>query len=1167
MKKCLLLALTLVVGSLLSIAAVPQDKLTAKRHLDPAQKVQLINGRSHAKSQGATAVRPSSSAATPLSKVSADGDVIASVEAQAFAFLFGPDGTQWYYTQTFEESGYYYTSSSITFYDSTHEAVGTVTVDVSDIANVNQIAVSADVTSTFYDDDSSTHEATLWYHTALNGVTSLVTQVYCIETGELLYEWDGSSIIIDTSTNNTGDYMRLMLINDTTVNKVVSGTVTSIDYTTVKMMRPAEDGETGPQLEHTFTIEADKTYYMNGSDINYWVLDGRMYYTIAQYKEDFISGIDYDSSAGTYELIMTEDNEFTVTVYDDEYNEVGGISVPIETADDAYLRMAAFGMMSDYDLSRNFFTSDGDFAYVIMWDDYITADDADRYLFEVYDADTTLVATVCDSVYNEYYTLKSIKGQEEQMMFMQIVDDGDTQQIAMVNIPSCETVCVLPAYIDDELITTELNRYKKEDSYQYVVQLAYATSDDDGNVIARLGWYDTNAQLDHYTSFNLGEYCEDFNPGLYDNMINPFIFDTDEQMEYIFLAKMSNDSTTTIDDYLYVGNEEGDIIFTAGPDSIKGDIITVYLLTEGVEQPEIVIAYIDETYDNYVVDFYPLPLAWFTTGGSGTKADPYQIATPGELVQVKTDTDAYYIVVDDIDMDEYPIGWSPISTFSGNIDGQGYSISNLSISGDEYYTGMFGYMTNGAALTNTVFIDPSLEISTESDYAGLIAGCAVGTTLEEIHVFGGEVSEPTGEVSLTAVGGLVGQASLYTTITSCSYEGDVTAAAATSVGGIVGLTRTTSTVKNASVTGSLTAGTGLGGIVGRAYSSSDVSDSHADVSLTAQAYIGGIMGENAGRVSVERCYAEGSIEATALPKWDGMSVGGIIGDLETDWSQYGDEEASIIVQGNIAAIDINITADDVEDDTSVHRIIGTSMINETWEDTETPQEELGLAYNYALSTMTITGVDVEVVDSAVSTDGQTIELSDVTEDFLTSLHYAFGEDSDSPWKGDSGLPVLYYEDVAAALMISAENIEVAVDESHDLTITIWGADAGTIDAECADTEIAELEYTEEGDGYIVVTVYGKAVGETTVTATSGSLTVVCNVTVDYPSGISNAVVDEGGISLRLTGNGITADGASTLSVYSLNGQRVNAASLPAGIYIVVATDSRGNKTTSKISVK
>lgn len=1157
----------MLIGGMLTAGAVSQEKLAAKRHLDPAQKAQLITSRVRAARTGASTIGPTKTKNTKLSKVTAAG-IDATVEAQSFAFLFGADGTQWSYTQTFVESGYYYTSSTLTFYDSTHEQVGTVEVDLSDIANVNQIAVSTDVTSTFYDDDATTNEITLWYHTALNGVTTIVTQVYRIETGELLYEWDGSSILIDNSDNNTGDYKRLMLIGDSTITKVVSGTVTSVDYTTVKMMRPAVEGEDGPQQEHLFLIEADKTYYLNGSDINYWLLDGKMYYTVTQYAEDFVSGIDYDSTEGTYELIMTEDNQLTVTVYDDEYNQVGGIAVPIEPADDAYMRMAAFGMMSNYDLSRNFFTDDGQFAFVITWDDYITSDDSDRYLFEVYNSDTTLVATVCDSVYNEYYTLKSVKGHEEQMMFMQVVDDGETEQIAMVNIPSCETVCVLPAYIDDELITTELNRYKKDDTYQYVVQLAYATSDDDGNVIARLGWYNTNAELDHYTSFNLGTNCEDFNAGLYDNMLNPYIFDTDAQMEYIFFGKIANDSTDNVDTYLYVGNEAGDILFSVGPDTIKGSIISVYLLTEGVPEPEIVVAYIDDSYDNYVIDFYPLPLAWFTTGGSGTKADPYLIATPGELVQVKTDTDACYLVVDDIDMADYPIGWSPISTFSGSIDGDGYSISNLTISGDDYYTGMFGYMENGSTLTDVVLIDPQLEIGTTSDYAGLIAGCAVGTTLENIHVFGGQINEPTGQTALTAVGGIVGQASLYTNITSCSYEGDITAAAATAVGGMAGLTRTTSKVKNASVSGALTAASHLGGIVGKAYSSSNVSDSHADVNLTAQAYIGGIMGENAGRVSVERCYAEGSIVATAMPQWDGMSVGGIIGDLETDWTQYGNEEASIIVQGNIAAIDITIADEQAAADSSVHRIIGTSMINETWYDDETPQEELALAYNYALSTMTISGVTAEVVDSAISTDGKTIELSDITETFLTSLQYAFGDDSDNPWKGDAGLPVLYYEDVAAALMISAENIEVIIGESHDLTITIYGADASTIEAECADADIAELEYGDEGDGYLVLTVYGLAEGETTVTATSGSLTVECNVVVTYPTGISNATVDgSGDISIRLTDGGITADGAQTLSVYSLNGQRVNASSLAAGVYIVVATDARGNKTTSKIAVR
>ena len=1181
MKKPLLLCLSLLICGLTSFASVDGQggtkvikgdaaKALYKRMngLDAAEKTTLINNRI------------SKSRAANKAVLKASTDIDASLTGETFSFLMGPDGTQWCYTQTFEVNGYYYTGSTIKFYDSEHTLQGEVYVDVSDISNVNQIAVSTDVTNTFYDTDASTNEITLWYHTALNGVTSIVTQVYRLDNsqGELIYETEGSSILLDLSTDEYNPYLRLLIITDTTMTVEEDGSSVSKDYDIISVLRPVEEGEGTAPVEHQFFIDTDKTLYMNGSDINYWVVDGEPYFTIAQYEKDYISSYTYDSSTGSFELITTDDNCFVVKVYDRDYNVVDSLYAPIEPADDAYLRMAAFGLMSDYDLAKDYFNPGG-FSYVVVWDDYLSSSDADRYQFDVYGSNSEYLTTVCDNVYNEYYTLAPVKGYEDQIMFMQVVDDEE--MITMVDIPSCNVVTTLPSTIEGELISTEMNRHGVNGTYQYIVKLGYATSDDEGNTIARLAWYNTDAELDHYTSFNLTSYGEDFTPGLYDNMLNPYVFDADDEMEYVYFAKISNDSSTTVYDYIFVSNEDGSEILSVGPDDEKGTIRIAYVLTEGVPQPELVVGYIDSGYDNYTIDFYPLPIGGVTLEGSGTSSDPYLISTPVELIQIGEHTSAYYKIVADIDMSEYPLSWVTVDQFTGNIDGDGHAISNLTMTGDEYYTGMFGYLQSGASIKNLSLISPSLTIDTDNEYAGIIAGCAMKASLENVHIYDGLIKEPTASADLSAVGGLVGQASAYSSFESCSFEGEITAPAAENVGGIVGYTRTTSTVNNAAVEASITADSYIGGIVGTAYGSSDVTNSHANVQISAGNNVGGIIGYNGGRVTIEKCYAEGTIDADTQPKWGGMNVGGIVGDLESDWTQLTATSATAVVKQCVANVDLTALVADDDDDTT-HRIVGSTIINETWEEDETPQKELGLADNYAVAAMLVDYLPI-YSDDATSTEGASIESWDLSSSFFAdTLGYAYGTDATNPWKGDSGMPVLYYEETASLLFINTEIVNIKVDQTQDVIVTVYGTDAGNIQTDCSDTEVAEIEIAEESDNYVTLTVIGVAEGEAVVTATCDDLTVSCTVTVsaaivDETTGISNMADGNSSqtISISFSDGRIAADGARSLTVYSTDGRRmaasqgasIDAGSLASGVYIVTATDEQGNTITNKLAVK
>ena len=113
-------------------------------------------------------------------------------------------------------------------------------------------------------------------------------------------------------------------------------------------------------------------------------------------------------------------------------------------------------------------------------------------------------------------------------------------------------------------------------------------------------------------------------------------------------------------------------------------------------------------------------------GGDGTSENPYQIATPEQLVLLAQQTnngtggDACYILTNDIDL-EGNIGflWTPIGKdpyyFTGVFDGNNHTIKNMH-SSDKLKSGFFGG-TKGAVIKNINFTDA--QVSTSPDISDI----------------------------------------------------------------------------------------------------------------------------------------------------------------------------------------------------------------------------------------------------------------------------------------------------------------------------------------------------------------------------------------------------------------------------------------------------------------
>ena len=157
--------------------------------------------------------------------------------------------------------------------------------------------------------------------------------------------------------------------------------------------------------------------------------------------------------------------------------------------------------------------------------------------------------------------------------------------------------------------------------------------------------------------------------------------------------------------------------------------------------------------------------------GGGTTQDPYIITTAVQLQNINENLEASYKLGANIDLTG--IDWTPIGNstyqFKGTLDGNGYTISNLSILKDEDNIGLFGY--SQGTIKNVKL--NNFNIKGKSNVGGLVA-------VNSGTVAGSEITNSIIEGTVNYVGGLVGYSSgtinnskAQGTITGTNYVGEL----------------------------------------------------------------------------------------------------------------------------------------------------------------------------------------------------------------------------------------------------------------------------------------------------------------------------------------------------------------------------------------------------------
>ena len=288
-------------------------------------------------------------------------------------------------------------------------------------------------------------------------------------------------------------------------------------------------------------------------------------------------------------------------------------------------------------------------------------------------------------------------------------------------------------------------------------------------------------------------------------------------------------------------------------------------------------------------------------GGKGTKDDPYQIATGSQLAyfakRVNAEeygekyADTYFELTEDIDLGGKE--WTPVGetvadlimggheyfVFSGNFDGNGYTIKNLTIgtetspySGD--VCGLFG-ATSGT-IEDVVLENVSINYvggNHSSGYGFRMGGALVGYSMGDIvncTVIGLDMKAGSdgSYVALNSIGGLVGIQDGDTTVSHSRVSGKIEESTKKgNVGGFVGTLAKGSSAKycGADVSVEVTGngrGIAVGGFVGIGNGVTTdetlIENCYATGNITGAEYAGGFVGNISG-LNISNCYAKGDV--------------------------------------------------------------------------------------------------------------------------------------------------------------------------------------------------------------------------------------------------------------------------------------------------------------------
>lgn len=256
------------------------------------------------------------------------------------------------------------------------------------------------------------------------------------------------------------------------------------------------------------------------------------------------------------------------------------------------------------------------------------------------------------------------------------------------------------------------------------------------------------------------------------------------------------------------------------------------------------------------------------SGGEGTAASPFLLSTAKDLKDLSEypadwAQDVYLKLTANIDAPAGLTIGSIGSPFKAHFDGDGYTISGLSVSQTALgqAAGLFGAI-DGADIKGVAVTDAYVE---GQAYVGILVGHALSGKIDQCYTSGSV------DAKSLAAGGLVGL-NTGATVSNCYSTADVNAADQYAAGGLIG--KNLGTVSNSYATGEIRGKNYIGGMVGANYGSISNSVAVNEGVLSTNEYVARFGGNN-----------NPENRSTGNMAWNGMSS-------SQEWTQHGDHSVA-----------------------------------------------------------------------------------------------------------------------------------------------------------------------------------------------------------------------------------------------------------------------------------
>ena len=337
------------------------------------------------------------------------------------------------------------------------------------------------------------------------------------------------------------------------------------------------------------------------------------------------------------------------------------------------------------------------------------------------------------------------------------------------------------------------------------------------------------------------------------------------------VTMMDGQQTADFEAYAYDNGEKGDGngLYIAYSNLENEAEAAAYTLENDENGNTVLTLFADDGTISYVKDIEEdgETLEETATETDAADAEVIEIGSAEELAAINDNLSANYILTQDIDLggaEWTPIGAfvpsgdegeaqetpSPEYAFTGKFNGNGHTISNFVITGEDgFCVGLFGCIAN-AAVENLVVENADVE---GTIMVSDVVGYTYCSTINDVSLLSGKVTAYASDMSAEGMYGGIAGAGMGSMLINCSASADITIPDNTANTGIVGGGMELTSLLNCSAAGSITAGNncyGLGAVSGCAFGGEDIlACSAKDVTITA--------GDNCSRIGGITGYAGG----------------------------------------------------------------------------------------------------------------------------------------------------------------------------------------------------------------------------------------------------------------------------------------------------------------------